>query len=100
MPFKSEERRKEYFKRYFRELKRWAVDKAGRKCRKCGLISEHDCLYDFHHKNGSSWNHQKDNSSSSKRIKEFLKWKRADSIPEDTFLLCANCHRLEHEIIS
>jgi len=77
-------------------LKRWAVDKLGRKCLRCGLISEHDCAYDFHHKNGNGWS-RNDGTSSNLRMKELLKWRKEDKIPEDVFLICAVCHRIEEE---
>jgi hypothetical protein len=89
-----------YMRYYFRELKHWAVDKAGRRCVDCGLVSEFDCVYDFHHlEEEKSWSKGKENASNL-RIKELLKWRRADSIPEDTILLCSNCHRKRHYLIN
>lgn len=95
---KCEEYRKlrknaEYWKEYFRKLKKWAVDKKGRKCEDCGLVSEYDCVYDFHHENGvGTWS--KEENSSNARTKELIKWRKANSIPETCKLLCANCHRI------
>lgn len=85
-----------YWKAYLKKLKHWAVDKLGRKCSKCGLVSEFDCIYDFHHLEENSWSKGFQRSASNLRVKELLKWKRVDKIPEDIKLLCANCHRIEH----
>jgi hypothetical protein len=88
----------DYWKEYFRKLKKWAVDKLGRKCSRCGLVSEFDCVYDFHHENGlESWSKEK--NPSNMRIKELIKWRKADSIPIDCKLLCANCHRIKTQLI-
>jgi hypothetical protein len=84
---------KDYFKQYLRELKKWAVDKLGRKCADCGLISDYDCVYDFHHLSDNSWC-KKGINKCNERMKQLLRWKRANSIPIDTKLLCANCHRI------
>lgn len=83
-----------YIRNYFRELKQWAVDKLGRRCANCGLISKFDCVYDFHHEGENSWSNNKNPSNI--RIKELIKWKKEDSIPNDVKLLCSNCHRIEH----
>lgn len=85
-----------YWKEYLRELKHWAVDKLGRKCSKCGLISEYDCVYDLHHLEENSWSKGFQRSSSNRRVKELIKWQKADKIPDDVKLLCSNCHRIEH----
>jgi hypothetical protein len=74
---KCEEYRKlrknaEYWKEYFRKLKKWAVDKKGRKCEDCGLVSEYDCVYDFHHENGVGT------------------WSKEENIGQWAFL-CAKC---------
>lgn len=76
-------------------LKKWAVEKLGRKCSECGLVSEYDCIYDFHHEDQSkTWSREENPSNMAK--KELLKWKKADKIPEDVKLLCSNCHRIKH----
>jgi len=82
-----------YWKEYLRKLKKWAVDKLGGRCSKCGLVSEYDCVYDFHHLEENSW--IKEKRPSNMRTKELIKWRRADNIPDDVILLCANCHRIE-----
>lgn len=83
-----------YWKEYFKELKHWAVEKLERKCSRCGLVSKYDCIYDFHHLGKNSW--VREENPTNMRIKELLKWKQADKIPDDVKLLCANCHRIEH----
>jgi hypothetical protein len=85
-----------YWKEYFRKLKKWAVDKLGRKCSECGLESEFDCVYDFHHLGEDSWSHKE--NPTNMRIKELIKWKKADSIPIDCKLICANCHRIKTQL--
>ena len=102
MPFKNRKDYNEYHMKYQRLynafLKRWVVDKLERRCMNpdCNIISEHDCIYDLHHKNGDGWTNKGRNKSNF-RLKDLLKWKSIDKIPDDILLLCANCHRLEHE---
>jgi len=82
---------------YLKELKHWAIDKLGRKCSECGLVSEYDCVYDFHHEGEDSWSKgHYQQSASTKRTKELIKWKKANSIPSDCKLICSNCHRIKH----
>lgn len=86
-----------YMRIYIMMEKHWAVEKLGRKCSKCGLVSEFDCVYDFHHlEEENSWSKGSQRIASDLRLKELSKWKRADKIPEDVKLLCSNCHRIEH----
>jgi len=80
-----------------RILKAWAVDKLGRKCVDCGLVTKYDCVYDFHHEGEDSWSKgHYQQSASTKRTKELIKWKKANSIPTDCKLICSNCHRIKH----
>jgi|GEM_PF-3566486 predicted HNH restriction endonuclease len=81
-----------------RELKKWAVDKLGRKCFDCGLESKFDFIYDLHHENeAESWSHfQNVNKTDMIRIRKLKEWQKADKIPNDIKLLCANCHRIRH----
>jgi hypothetical protein len=83
-----------YMKQYFADLKRWAVNKLGRKCCDCGLITQYDCVYDFHHEGDDSWCKEGINKTNA-RIKQLIKWRRADSIPIDVKLICSNCHRIK-----
>lgn len=89
---KWEEKNIGHVREYFRGLKRWVIEKLGRRCSKCGLISGFDCVYDFHHSGETkSWG-----SNSVFKHKELAKWRKENKIPEDVILLCANCHRIIH----
>jgi hypothetical protein len=82
-----------------RELKKWVVDKLGRKCADCGLVSEYDCLYDLHHINEEeSWARRgrKENHISWFMSRELKRWQKENKIPESIQLLCSNCHRIRH----
>ena len=65
----------------------------GRKCQHCGIESDQP-IYDLHHKDPS----EKDASIAILFAKKH--WKK-DILPEvkKCMLLCANCHRIEHERI-
>ena len=83
----------------FRILKAWAVDKLGRKCVDCGLVTKYDCVYDFHHTNEEeSWARKgrKRNIIDWLRTKELIKWRKEDKIPDDVKLICSNCHRIRN----
>lgn len=47
-------------------------------CQRCGFVAENPCQLDIHHLDGNHLN----------------------NISENLFVLCANCHRLEHCKIS
>lgn len=81
---------------YYTSLVEWAINKIGRKCSRCGLVSNYNCIYDFHHNNKiESWSkNQHKQTAYSQRMKEILKWKRNNKIPDDVFLVCSNCHRI------
>jgi hypothetical protein len=76
----------------FRQTKKvkGILDKGG-KCSKCGIEynGENACIFDFHHTDPS----QKDFSPSSFRHKS---WEQFKTEIDKCDLLCANCHRLEH----
>jgi hypothetical protein len=88
----KKEHKREYMKRYLRELKHWAVEKLGRKCVDCGLVTQHDCVYDFHHEDNNTWG--KDHVA---KVYQLSLWKKLDKVPDDIKLLCANCHRIRNE---
>ena len=85
----TRKQRREYMRKYMRELKQWAVDKLGRRCIDCGLISQYDCVYDFHHEGEDSWKRD-----STAKAYQLLLWKKLDKIPDDIKLICSNCHRI------
>lgn len=74
------------------KLKRWVVEKLGRKCQRCGLISEFDCIYDLHHTKDSKV--EKWLEKTYIRYKLMAKWRREDKIPEGIILVDSNCHRI------
>ena len=103
--FKDKEHYLEYQREYRKENRSWVRDKTnikrrnrirdavlslGDKCNKCG-IAYPDCVYDFHHTDPTT--------------KEFTIGENALVSTERFFaevkkcqLLCANCHRIEHNI--
>jgi hypothetical protein len=94
-----------YYRKWARErnrkTKKWAVDKLGRKCDECGLVTEFDCAYDFHHEDRSkSWSKcvkgRGQRGADAIRRRTLILWQKADNIPEDIKLLCATCHRIKH----
>lgn len=70
------------------ESKRRAVEYLGGACADCGLVSEHQCVYDFHHLDPS----QKDFSLGA----NYRSFESAKSELDKCVLLCSNCHRIRH----
>jgi hypothetical protein len=93
--------RKQYMREYLRKLKAWAVNKLGHKCHDCGLVSEFDCVYDFHHEGEDSWSKLQNNRSKMnvEKVKILREWQLNGEIPSDVILLCANCHRIRCIVI-
>jgi len=87
------QKHRQYTKKCQRKLKKWVVDKLGRKCARCGLISEFDCVYDLHHTKDSKAEKWR---TSYLRFRFFVKWRKENNIPKGVFLLCSNCHRIIH----
>lgn len=83
---------KEYVKTKQREDKRQrkikAIEYLGGVCNNCGL-SWHPAVFEFHHKDPET----KDRDPS-KMLQ--LSWARVVAELDKCVLLCANCHRLEH----
>lgn len=82
------EKRKKYYREYWRKLREELVRAMGNKCEICGYNQYFEIL-EFHHKKGRKetkhyWG------------KEALSYHRIKKIPEDLMLLCANCHREKH----
>lgn len=71
------------------KIKRQAVEYLGGKCQRCGLKTDRVVAYDFHHKDPNE--------------KDFMISKQAKSFKsikgelDKCELLCAICHRFEHE---
>ena len=67
-----------------------AIEYLGGKCQHCGIVSKHRSIYDFHHLDttekeadpGSLMHHS---------------WTKIQKELDKCILLCANCHRIEHE---
>ena len=67
-----------------------AVEYLGGKCVHCGLISDKLCVYDFHHLNP-----QEKEADPGSLL--HYSWNRIQKELDKCILLCANCHRIEHE---
>lgn len=73
-----------------KDNKKKAVEYLGGKCVHCGLVSDKLCVYDFHHINPE----EKEADPGSLL---HYSWKRIQEELDKCILLCANCHRIEHE---
>jgi hypothetical protein len=74
-------------------LKEIAVKYLGGKCIDCGLETDFMSVYDFHHRDAGI---KKDTLA--RLISEGGTWKRIQPELDKCILLCANCHRIRHEI--
>lgn len=75
-----------------KKLKKIGIEYLGGSCKDCGLKSEHMSIYDFHHLDPSNKDFNissKGHTISEKRLKKEL---------DKCVLLCANCHRIRHEL--
>jgi hypothetical protein len=79
---KTHERRK--------KQKKLAVEYLGGECQHCGLKSDSYAVYDFHHVN-----HENKKADPGSLL--HYSWKRLQEELDKCILLCANCHRIEHE---
>ena len=81
-----------------RELKKKCIEYKGGKCERCGLISDHTTIYDFHHTDPSkkdfSVSEYTDKRSKKGVLDELLKIEL-----DKCLLVCANCHRVEHDTL-
>lgn len=67
-----------------------AIEYLGGKCNHCGIVSEHRGIYDFHHID-------KTEKEADPGSLMHYSWKRIQKELDKCILLCANCHRIEHE---
>lgn len=72
-----------------KENKQKALEYFGCKCARCGIVSEHICIYDFHHKDPNEKEFRLNNSLDYSWEKLIIELNKCE-------LLCANCHRIEH----
>lgn len=68
-----------------RDLKRRAIEALGGACFDCGLKSEYQCVFDFHHI---------DPSKKDRNINGLRSWSAVREEISKCMLLCANCHRI------
>lgn len=113
LEFKTEEERQQYKKEWMRlyrernkeklyakdklktherrkRQKKQAVEYLGGECKSCGLKTDKYCVYDFHHVDPSL-------KTADPGSLLHYSWKRLQQELDNCILLCANCHRLEHE---
>lgn len=67
-----------------------AIEYLGGKCVHCGIVSEHRSIYDFHHLN-------REEKEADPGSLLHYSWSRIQKELDKCILLCANCHRIEHE---
>lgn len=104
MPFKDQEKRKVYRRKWYslnkasekihvfrrkKRIKEWFFNyKNNLICTKCGL--SHPAIIDFHHNTGKKEN------NISKMIADGYSIERIQKELEKCIVLCSNCHRKEH----
>ena len=77
-------------------IKRWvdikikAISYKDGKCNRCGFSSHHYSVYEFHHIKGQEKTHDWN------KLRK-CKWETIKSELDKCEMLCANCHRIEHE---
>lgn len=67
-----------------------AIEYLGGSCSRCGLVTEHTCVYDFHHTDTVG-------KEADPGALMHYAWSRIQKELDKCVLLCANCHRIEHE---
>ena len=80
-------------KKHSQSYKRKAVQYLGGKCVDCGLQTDFMSVYDFHHQDAST---KKDGVAS--LIDAYKPWRVVQAELDKCVLLCANCHRIRHEL--
>jgi len=76
-----------------KEYKSRAVAYLGGKCVDCGLTSEYMSVYDFHHLGNSA-----KESTIARLMSSQKRWEPIKNELDKCILLCANCHRIRHEV--
>lgn len=74
-----------------KENKIRAINYLGGECERCGLISPHYSVYDFHHRD------PKDKEADPGSLMH-RSWETIFKEINKCMLLCANCHRIVHEL--
>ena len=75
------------------ERKRRAVEYLGGKCADCGYQTDFMTVYDFHHKE-----ERIGKKEISYLITANVGWEKMQKELDKCLLLCANCHRIRHEL--
>ena len=84
----AEDKRRTQERRVRNKLK--GIEYLGGKCAHCGIVSEHRSIYDFHHVD------MKEKEADPGSLLHYS-WTRIQKELDKCILLCANCHRIEHE---
>ncbi len=72
--------------------KRKAVQYLGGKCFDCGLQTDFMSVYDFHHKDADT-----KEAGITASLSNYRSWEMVQAELDKCILLCANCHRIQHE---
>jgi hypothetical protein len=67
-----------------------AIEYLGGKCAHCAIVSKHRSIYDFHHLD-------KTTKEADPGSLMHYSWTRIQKELDKCILLCANCHRIDHE---
>jgi hypothetical protein len=87
------EHRSKRLRRNRQMLKKKSVEYLGSKCVDCGLKTAFMSVYDFHHKDPTS------KEANIAYLMDHVKaWKQIQPELDKCVLLCANCHRIRHEL--
>ena len=74
-------------------LKKRAIEHLGSKCADCGLKTDFISVYDFHHEDAD-----RKEAKVSTLITRLRAWEEVQVELDKCILLCANCHRIRHEL--
>jgi hypothetical protein len=73
--------------------KKRAIEYLGGKCADCGLKTDFISVYDFHHKEAED-----KEANVGRLLVTFRTWEKIQEEIDKCVLLCANCHRIRHEM--